>query len=353
LFGNSPPYDNDKAIKANMERDEMELNEKNSLGAELSKFYNGIIRDVQRNRNQYPITNVVENKRSRDNLLCYLTLRKHNLENLQMRLAEQGLSSLGRLEGHVLNGIELVLKHFPIHSKAVRELTASSSGIEKITYKDAQNILDKRSRSLLGRPREGRTTRIMVTLDVEAIHQPQLVEEQLKNVMDIARIDCAHVTKREWKRIIDAIHNAEERLTQQGQALNRKCRIVMDLAGPKIRTGPMPLEVRPLQIAVPKDVHKKRIKMVEGYLDSEASFTEKISLTGIDPSFVISISKGKEILPTLNVGESLSFIDARGRPRTMVVLERTSHTRIRIGIEKTIYLQECLRLNRQKEINAR
>ncbi len=89
-----------------------------------------------------------------------------------MRLAEQGLSSLGRLEGHVLNGIELVLKHFPIHSEVVQELTSSSSSIERITYKEAQNILAKRSRSLLGRPRERRTTRIMVTLDVEAIHQP-------------------------------------------------------------------------------------------------------------------------------------------------------------------------------------
>ena len=47
-------------------------------------------------------------------MLCYLTLRKYNLENLQMRLAEEGLSSLGRLEGYVINGIEQVLKHFPI-----------------------------------------------------------------------------------------------------------------------------------------------------------------------------------------------------------------------------------------------
>ena len=81
----------------------------------------------------------------------------------------------------------------------------------------------------------------MVILDVEAIHQPQLVEDLLKNGMDIARINCAHGTKKEWKWIIDVIHNAEERLTQQDQALNRKCRIVIDLAGPKIRTGPMPL----------------------------------------------------------------------------------------------------------------
>ena len=187
----------------------------------------------------------------------------------------------------------------------------------------------------------------MVTLDVEAVRQPQLVEGLLKHGMDIIRINCAHLTK-EWKTIIDVIHNAEERLTRRGLGLDRKCRIVMDLAGPKIWTGPMPLEVRPLRIAVPKNVHNKLIRMVEGFLDSEASFTEKISLTGVLPGFVISISEGHQILSTLNRGERLSLTDARGRPRSMVVLERTSHTRIRIGIEKTIYLQEGSRLNRQK-----
>ena len=88
--------------------------------------------------------------------------------------------------------------------------------------------------------------------------------------------------------------------------------------------------------------------MVEGFLDREASFTEKISLTGIAPSFVISISEGHQILSTLNIGERLSLTDARGRPRSMVDSRENSHTRIRIGIEKTIYLQEGSRLIRQK-----
>ena len=135
----------------------------------------------------------------------------------------------------------------------------------------------------------------MVTLDVEA-YTRQLVQEILKHGMDIVRINCAHGTKKEWKMIIDAIHNAEERLTQQRLELGRKCRIVMDLAGTKDSYGPMPLEVRPLRIDVPKDVHNKRIRMVEGFLDREASFTEKISLTGIAPSLVISISEGHQIL---------------------------------------------------------
>ena len=53
----------------------------------------------------------------------------------------------------------------------------------------------------------------------------------------------------------------------------------------------MPLEVRPLRIAVPKNVHNKLIRMVEGFLDSEASFTEKISLTGVLPALLYPYQK--------------------------------------------------------------
>ena len=81
---------------------------------------------------------------------------------------------MGRLEGHVLNGIELVLKHFPNYPMAVPGSTSNSSGIEKVTHKDAQNILANRSKSLLGRPREGRTTRIMVTLAPDTRHDSNI-----------------------------------------------------------------------------------------------------------------------------------------------------------------------------------
>lgn len=344
MFQGNADYNSVAASEVNKESDERDIDKKHSLGTELCSLYNEITESTQRTRDQFPVTINIENEKSRDNLLCYLTLRKHNLENLQMRLAEQGLSSLGRLEGYVLTGIKQVLNHFHIsHTNQ-----SSSSSLQEVTYKEGQSILAKRSRLLLGRPREGRTTRIMVTLDVDAALQPQLMEELLTHGMDIARINCAHGTKKEWKMIIEAIRDAEERLIQREQDVKRKCRIVMDLAGPKIRTGPMPLEVRPLRIVVPKDVHNRPVRMVEGFLDSEAPFTEKISLTGVDPSFVISLSNGRQTLSTLNVGERLSLIDTRGRPRTMVILERTSPTRIRVGIEKTTYLQEGIRLQRQK-----
>ena len=81
---------------------------------------------------------------------------------------QKKVSSLGRLEGQVLITIERVLKHFKSqsHFEIVDEI---SSGLKKITYQESRNVTTKRSRLLLGRPRKGRSTRIMVTLDLESV----------------------------------------------------------------------------------------------------------------------------------------------------------------------------------------
>jgi pyruvate kinase len=121
----------------------------------------------------------------------------------------------------------------------------------------------------------------------------------------------------------------------------------MDLAGPKVRTRSTSLEIRPIKISVPKDVYGKTVRMVEGFIDREAQFTEKITLVGVSPSFVISIKEGHDEVPNLEIGESLSFHDSRGRHRTLIVLEKVSSSRVRIGLGKTAFLQEDITLYRQ------
>jgi len=118
----------------------------------------------------------------------------------------------------------------------------------------------------------------------------------------------------------------------------------MDLAGPKIRTGPMETEVRPLKISVPKD---SQGKPMEGFLDSEVDQTQRVeNLIGVPPTFVISIpQKHSRELATLKLGEKISFKDSRDRFRTMIVLEIVSPTRIRVGLERTVYLKEGLELH--------
>jgi hypothetical protein len=71
-------------------------------------------------------------------------------------------------------------------------------------------------------------------------------------------------------------------------------------------------------------------------------------LAGVPPSFIISIKKGSEELSSLDIGERLSFYDSRGRHRTFIILERISPKRVKVGLEKTTYMQEDIVLNRQK-----
>ena len=88
--------------------------EQKQLGKDLYRLYLEIISEAEKIKNYYKVNNVnlqYENW-SADNLICYLSLRKKNIEDLQLRLAEDGLSSLGRLENHVLVNLEQILKHF-------------------------------------------------------------------------------------------------------------------------------------------------------------------------------------------------------------------------------------------------
>ena len=272
---------------------------------------------------------------SRDNLLAYLVLREHDLHELQHELADLGLSSLGRLEGNVLASLQHVMGHvgavLPETSLSVPDL------------KRAHALLAQRSRALLGRPRVARSTRIMVTLDASIMPQSDLLEHLLREGMDIARINCAHDAATDWAQIINAIRHAEDRLTQAGQSVGRRCRILMDLAGPKVRTGPLELETRPLKLAVSKDADGRPSRLLEGYLDSHAEYTGLVRRSGETSSFVIAVPQqdGLDVVP---VGEILQFHDTRNRARTLHVLERLSPTRVRVGLQRTAYLQEGIRL---------
>ncbi|MGC1929779.1 MAG: pyruvate kinase [Candidatus Nitrosopolaris sp.] len=264
------------------------------------------------------------------------------MSDLQLRLDDEGLSSLGMLESHVLVSIEQVLKHFGIAS-------INNSSLCRINSQSGSTLLARRSELLFGSRGNGRRTHIMVTLDASDIFQYELIEHLLENGLEIARINCAHNTKREWKLLIESIRSAEKQLVQHGRGIGHKCIILMDLGGPKIRTGPMELKVRPLKISVLKDIHVRPVRFVEGLLDGEASQTEVVSLEGASSSFVIAISKiHYGGLESLKVGQKITFKDAQDeRLRTITVLERISPTKLRIGLEHTAYLKEGIKLECQ------
>jgi pyruvate kinase len=202
----------------------MEKNMQTSpLGEKLRVIYQDIAGQAVRARGDYPLAGR-DAESSRDNLLAYLALRERDLRELQLELAEEGLSSLGRLESTVLASGRQVLKHLGA--------SVPQTDLQVPTIEQARSLLAHRSRALLGRPREGRGTRIMITLDAAVLSQPELLEQLLLAGMDIARINCAHDSDREWVLIIDAICQSEERLQGKGQGVVRRRRVLMDLGGP-------------------------------------------------------------------------------------------------------------------------
>ena len=163
------------------------------------------------------------------NLLHYVELRRHDIRELQEQLVVRGLSSLGRCESHVLENIEAVLNLLGRESsEGVTRVPAAQVPVD---FRYGRELLRQSTIRLLGETGHAEP-QIMVTMPEEAGHDYSLVRDLLGAGMRVMRINCAHDDAATWKSMIDNLRRAEEEL-------GRPCRIAMDLAGPKIRTGPI------------------------------------------------------------------------------------------------------------------
>jgi pyruvate kinase len=72
----------------------------------------------------------------------------------------------------------------------------------------------------------------MVTLPAAAATDVELVRGLVRGGMDVARINCAHDSAREWVAMAASVRHA-------AAAEGRAVKVLMDLAGPKLRTGPI------------------------------------------------------------------------------------------------------------------
>ena len=163
------------------------------------------------------------------NLLQYLALRGHDLRDIQYPLVELGLSSLGGSEGHVQASVEAVLR--ALEALARRPPTPMSSSAP-ISAGHSRELLAARTDVLLGPAPRGRPTRIMVTMPSEAADSPEMVREMLTAGMDCMRINCAHDAAPQWRAMVENLRQAEART-------RRRARVLVDLPGPKLRTGPL------------------------------------------------------------------------------------------------------------------
>jgi pyruvate kinase len=238
------------------------------------------------------------------NLVHYLAMRGHDVRDLQPRLAALGLSSLGRAESHVLSTIDAVIRALRLMSG---QGDATPSDPAEVDFGQGRALLDEHTIALLGPEPAGRSVRIMVTMPGGAADDPRLIHQLVDAGMDCMRINCAHDDEAAWGRMITHLRTAE-------RALDKACRISMDLAGPKIRTGPIESGEAVLKISPTHDPY--------GGIKAPA----RVWLTPVEapvapptPADAI-IPLAGEWLGRLALNERVMFTDASGASRHLTIV---------------------------------
>lgn len=262
------------------------------------------------------------NLESARNLSHYMALRRADLRNLQERLASVGLSSLGRSEAHVLATVDEVagilaeLVHGPVPARRPASLS----------YEAGRTLLKKNADELLGASPKHRTVRIMVTMPTEAARDYGLVEGLLTAGMNLMRINCAHDDPPTWTGMIENLKRARS-------ATGRECRLIMDIPGPKLRTGPIEpgpkvKKVRPGRSQTGAVVAPALVVLSTG---SEGASSQRIGE-------LIPLEARVRLRGTVKPGDRLRFRDARDAGRSLTVVD-VGETSITAELRKTAYFE--------------
>lgn len=256
------------------------------------------------------------------NLLHYIALRQFDIGELQKRLAELGLSSLGRSEPHVLASINAV-QHALLRLGS-SETVAADAG--RVPFPPGEKRLQLHAHALLGEPPAERAVPIMVTLPSVASGDYGYVRDLLTAGMDLARINCAHDSPEAWLGMIRNVRRACDEL-------GKPCRIMMDLGGPKFRTGllqpgPRVLRLRPRRDAMGRVLAPRRVRCVP---DDEPWTGTKSAVVPV-PRRAIELAE---------IGDVLRFRDARGRRRKPAVVVKDDKGLI-LELYKTAYIETGL-----------
>ncbi|MGI9546005.1 MAG: pyruvate kinase [Flavobacteriaceae bacterium] len=235
-------------------------------------------------------------KRSATNLIHYLALRTFNIDKLDEDLMRLGLPKVSDFEGHIKRSI-LDLRQLinSLMGEFPKEPTPRS-----ISLVQSEKFIRKNTKLLFGYKSKKRRTRIMVTLPNTAADDLDFVRKLLANGMNCARINCAHDDPETWLKMI-------KNLREASRLERKKCKITMDLGGPKLRTGPM--------IAGPKVIHIRPERDDLGRVVNPAKLW--IAPPDIPPppdsDFQAFIPVDHFLFSKIKNGNVIRFVDSRGK----------------------------------------
>ncbi|GAB3309914.1 pyruvate kinase [Hymenobacter tenuis] len=245
------------------------------------------------------------------NLLHYLALRQHDLRSLQLELSSLGLSSLGRAEAHALATLDAVLARVQEAADLAEPLPTPPAELAP-DFQTGARLLAEHSATVLGPVPSEHDVRIMVTISSEGARNYTLIEDLLRAGMNCMRINCAHDDVRAWRKMIQHLRQAE-------QKLGKSCRVSMDLAGPKLRTTGLPPGAAVLKVKPERNVFGQVLAPARLWLTSQER-----PQAPPNPAFA-TLPFPEAWLQSLNSGDTISLVDARGSTRLLQVFSTSPH----------------------------
>jgi len=242
-------------------------------------------------------------RRSAGNFLHYLALRQRDIRSLQDDLSALGLSSIGRAEGHVLATVESLLQI--LNHLVDNPAPPLAEPVRYVDFQEGTELLEGHTQTLLGRPPENRQVRIMVTMPADTADDYSLVRSLLESGMDCARINCGHDEPETWARIVENLKRARVEL-------GKECPILMDLGGPKLRTGPIEDGPRVIKWRPQRNQLGQVVQAARIWMTSEANQHRSMA----DARLPVL---PREWLSSLQIGDRVSFTDARGSSRRLEI----------------------------------
>jgi pyruvate kinase len=263
-----------------------------------------------------------EYRPSARNLVHYWAIRQRDLRELQGRLAAFGLSSLGRSEPHV----EATLRLVRAAVTAMLEGTWQPPAEATVQADEGYQLLRRRATELLGAEPADRETRIMVTLPSEAATDFGLVRGLVERGMNVARINCAHDDAEAWRAMARHVRRASA-------AIGGQCLVAMDLAGPKLRTGPIEAGPRVVKLRPTRDALGRVVAPARVWL------TALENPTLAPESGMTTIPVSRDWLARRCESDVVTVDDTRGAKRRLVLIRPDTRSDGFIATtDKTTYL---------------
>lgn len=278
-------------------------------------------------------------KRSALNLCRYLLLRSHDLRDIHSELTDLGISSLRTPETYVYRNLADALKILHLMEGEQWEYNTE---VKHLGYKKSQKLLKKHSNSLFGKPRKLKSHHIMVTMPTEAAEDYKLVKNLILSGMKIARINLSHDDQSIWKAIIDNLKKAQ-------LETGKSCKVYMDLSGPKIRTGKVPIKKvrstkkkkkkKPIDFILINQgdelqLHKKSIRGKEAKYDSEGKLLKPAQISITIPSIIDELSVGDRVF--FDDGKIASEVKTKDKGFVTLLVTRAASKGVKLKSEKGI-----------------